>query len=64
MQSGSINGQTLGWRAGMTEWLPMQEISALADIFPPMVMQPNQSTAKGGNSASKPGIESHMKSHP
>jgi HIV Tat-specific factor 1 len=34
--AGQLNGQTLGWRAGMTEWTPLIEHQALTSIFPPV----------------------------
>jgi hypothetical protein len=32
--SGALNGQTLGWRQGLTEWRPLAEMPALASVFP------------------------------
>jgi hypothetical protein len=41
-QAGTLNGQSLGWRQGMTEWRPLAEIPALKSVFPAVEAKGNR----------------------
>jgi hypothetical protein len=57
-QKSALNGQSLGWRQGMTTWQPLSEISALADIFPPIELPDflKKKPAAANSSADQAGV--------
>ena len=36
VQSGALNGQSLGWCRGQEQWCALADLSSLADVFPPI----------------------------